>query len=107
VADWVTGDDVAQRLETLGRTTIDSPRLDISAHAACQLVRRRRSLTDDNGLGADPAVIEGTVRWACLLFQAPAQPSGFGSYEESGSSGEYGDTISEIYRLVGVDQVVA
>jgi hypothetical protein len=105
--DWVTGDDVAQRLETLGRSTVDSPRLDASAQAACMLVRRRRGRTDDMELAIDPAVVEGTVRWACLLFQAPAQPSGFGSYEESGSSGEFGDTISDIYRLVGYDPVLA
>jgi len=94
--DWVTGDDVARRLETLGRTTADAPRLDSSAAAACQMVRHRRGRTSDGELAADAAVAEGTLRWACLLFQAPAQPSGFGSYEESGSSGQYGASVREI-----------
>ena len=102
--DWITGDDVARRMETLGRTTIDADRLDASAMAACQLVRRRRSYHQDADLAGDAAVVEGTLRWACLLFQSPTQPSGFGSYDEAGGSGQYGDTISEVYRLVGRDQ---
>ncbi len=103
----MTGDDVAGRLETLGRTTADAPRLDASAAAACQRVRRRRHRLTDEEIEADPAIVEGTLRWACLLFQSPAQPSGFGSYEESGASGEYGDSISDIYSSVGLDPVVA
>ena len=101
--DWISGDDVAGRLETLGRTTIDAPRLDASAAAACQLVRRRRSHALDDELAIDPAVVEGTLRWACLLFQSPTAPSGFGNYDETGSFGQYGDSISEVYRLVGKD----
>jgi hypothetical protein len=107
VADWISGDDVAQRLETLGRTTIDASRLDVSAQAACQLVRERRHRAEDSDLAGDAAVVEGTVRWACILFQAATAPSGFAAYEESGTYGEYGDSLAEIWRLVGYDPVLA
>ena len=107
MADWVSGDDVAQRLGTLGHPTVGSPRLDISAQAACQLVRKRRGRTDDSELASDPAVVEGTLRWACLLFQAPTQPSGFATFEDPGADSMYGDVVREIYPMVGYDPVLA
>jgi hypothetical protein len=105
--DWVTGDDVAQRLRTLGRTPDDTERLDASAATACQLVRKRRGRSDDTELALDPAVIEGTLRWACLLYQAPTQPSGFATFEDPGADSMYGDVVREIYPMVGYDPVLA
>lgn len=100
--DWISGSDVAVRLGVEDDTQAGS-----SAAAACALVRRRRSLTSDEELAASPDVHEGTLRWACLLRQATNHPSGFAGYEQTGTYGEYGDSISEIYRLVGLDAVVA
>ena len=105
MADWVTGDDVARRLGALGHTSVDPDRLDTAAAAACRMVRGRRGRTLDDELGLDPAVWEGTVRWACLVVQAPSQPTGF--FQDPGVDTVYGDTLRDIYGLVGYDPVLA
>lgn len=104
MADWVDGAGVEARL---GLPPGD-PMASDQAAAACQLVRNRRSLTEDEALAADPAVGEGTLRWACLLYQSVNHPAGFAEYDDFGNRTDgYGDAISEIYRLVGSDPVVA
>jgi hypothetical protein len=102
--DWITGADLEARLG-LGA---GDPMAVQQAAAACQLVRRRRSYTADDVLGNDVAVIEGTLRWAALLYQGVNAAAGFAEYDEFGNRTDgYGDAISEIYRLVGSDPVVA
>jgi hypothetical protein len=103
VADWINADDLQARLGH----PVDPMRAQGAAAAACELVRGRRQWTSDGNLACNPAVREGTLRWAAVLYQSVNAPSGFASYEQLGDYGQYGDTMSEIYRLIGFDPVVA
>lgn len=100
--DWISSTDVAARLG------VDPSALtEQAARAACQLVRDRRSLTADDQLATSPAVTEGTLRWASLLVQATNSPNGFAGWDAVNPGGGYGDNMSDIYRLVGSDPVIA
>ncbi len=101
--DWVTGQDVADRLGA----SVVLPRHDEAAAASCQFVRGRRSYTEDAALAGDPAVREGTLRYSVLLFKATNTPVGFPTNDLLPTSGEYSDSMSDIYRLIGHDPVVA
>jgi hypothetical protein len=103
VADWIIAEDLESRLGH----PVDAVRARSAVESACELVRGRRQWTSDESLAGSPAVREGTLRWAAVLYQSVNAPSGFASYEQLGDSSQYGDAMSEIYRLIGFDPVVA
>lgn len=70
--------------------------------------QKRRSLTDPVDLWAQPDVILGTVMFAALLYAQRAQPQGFPGMDDLGNySDDVGQAMTQIYRLVGSDPVVA
>lgn len=101
MSDWVVGSDVAGRLGVPD----DQAAADAAA-AACQLVRDRRSLTTDEDLAQSASVREGTLRWACVLRKSGTTATGFPQVEGAGDDGFY-DTMADIYRMTGLDVVVA
>lgn len=87
--------------------TLDQ-RVTDSALAAQAWVEARRCLTDPAALWADHAVERGAVLYAALLYKQRSQPQGFPSMDALGNFPEdTGATMSQVFRLVGADVVVA
>jgi hypothetical protein len=83
-------------------------RMEVCALAAQKWVERRRCLTDPTELWGDADVVLGAVMYAALLYQQRAQPQGFPGMEALGNYPEdTGQAMTNIYRLVGNDPVVA
>lgn len=76
--------------------------------AAEAWVEARRCLTDPAVLWANAAVERGGVLYATLLHKQRSQPQGFAGMEALGTFAEdTGATMSQVFRLVGADAVVA
>jgi hypothetical protein len=88
------------------------PALDERAERACEAasvwVEKRRSITPTPELWADADVVFGTTIYASLLYQSRAQPQGFPGMDDLGTySEDVGQAMSNVYRLVGSDPVIA
>jgi hypothetical protein len=98
--------DPAKVAAELG-VTPDQRVIDCTA-AAAAWVEARRCLTDPFVLWADPAVEHGGVLYATLLFKQRSQPQGFAGMDALGTfSEDTGAIMSQVYRLVGADVVIA
>jgi hypothetical protein len=97
-----------QRLaDQLGLLFADE-RCTVALAAAESWVQKRRSLTDPTELWVEPDVIAGTLMYAALLYQQRSQPQGFAGMDQLGSYGEdTGMAMSQVFRLVGSDAVIA
>lgn len=96
----ITAQEVATELGVLA-----DPRVTAATQAAIAWVEVRRCLTPAAVLWASAAVCRGAVLYACHLYQTRATPSGTDLYGDT--SGETYALMSEIYRLVGQDPVIA
>jgi hypothetical protein len=91
----------------LGVPTPDQ-RMEVCALAAQAWVEKRRSKTDRSELWLDSSVVLGAVMYAALLYQQRAQPQGFPGMDALGTfSEDTGAAMSQIFRLVGADVVIA
>lgn len=97
-----------QRLaDHLGIHTPDA-RCVAALEAAEAWAARRRSLIPVKDLLAEPDVALGVVMYAGLLYTSKAQPQGFPGLDDLGGFPEdTGQSMAQIHRLVGVDQVIA
>lgn len=99
--------DPALLVTHLGLSAVDD-RAELACAAASAWAEKRRSNTPTPELWADSDVILGTVIYAGLLYQSRAQSQGFPGMEELGMySEDVGMAMSNVYRLVGSDPVVA
>lgn len=80
----------------------------VSATAAANAwVEDRRSLTDPLHLWESARVIQGAILYAGLIYQSRSQPEGFPGFSDLGTySEDYGQSMVQVHRLVGVDVVV-
>jgi hypothetical protein len=84
-----------------------APGVDESTEAARAWVEARRCLTDPVVLWTSPDVIRGTVLYAAILFQKKAAPAQFPGYDMDVAAGDLLGAMGDVYRLVGLDPVVA
>lgn len=78
------------------------------ALAAEAWVEARRCLTDPTELWANAAVERGAVLYATLLHKQRSQPQGFAGMDALGTfADDTGATMSQVFRLVGADTVIA
>lgn len=83
-------------------------RITAATEASQAWVEDRRSMTDPVDLWADPAVEQGGVIYAALLVQTRAQPQGMPGFDDLGAfGGDIGTAMSNVFRLVGSDPVIA
>lgn len=75
--------------------------------AAVEWAYNRRCLTDPAKLWASPDWVRGTVLYAGIVYQKRAMPQGFPGYDVDVASIELAGAMGDIYRLVGLDPVVA
>jgi hypothetical protein len=98
--------DPAKVAAELG-VTLDQRVIDC-ANASEAWVEARRCNTDPTTLWANAAVEQGAVLYAALLYKQRSQPQGFAGMDALGTFGDdTGATMSQVYRLVGADVVVA
>jgi hypothetical protein len=91
----------------LGVPTTDG-RMEACVLAAQAWVEKRRCKTDPVELWADASVVLGAVMYASLLYQQRSQPQGFPGMDALGTFPEdTGAAMSQIFRLVGADVVIA
>lgn len=81
-------------------------RCELAAAAAVRWVENRRCKTEPAVLWMEPDVRLGALQFAALEYQKKAAPQGFPEYEDFQTSA-YGSAMAGIYRLVGLDPVVA
>jgi hypothetical protein len=81
--------------------------VDESTEAARAWVEARRCLTDPVVLWTSPDVIRGTVLYAAILYQKKAAPAQFPGYDMDVAAGDLLGAMGDVYRLVGLDPVVA
>ena len=101
MADWITPEAVASYIDAAA----DDARL-VSATAAVKAaVERRRTdlyFDDPEFAVVNGDVLNGSIRWAGLIFQTRAAPSGFDGYgDESQLFDSLGNQRAEIMRLIG------
>lgn len=83
-------------------------RITSCSEAASAWVEKRRSMTDPAELWLAPDVNLGGVIYASLLYTTRSQPQGHAGFDQLGLYGEeVGLAMSNVYRLVGSDAVVA
>lgn len=104
MATWLDPQLVADHL---GQAAPDD-RITRATEAAERWVEERRSLTDPLTFVSAPDVIQGAIIYAGLLVQARAQGQGFPGFDDLGAyGGDIGAAMSNVYRLVGSDPVIA
>jgi hypothetical protein len=81
------------------------PRMEAATQAAVSWVQQRRFRLPPTVLWADPAVRLGAILYAGCLYNRRAAPMGSDSYADD--MGESGYVMTEIYRLIPADPVVA
>lgn len=84
-----------------------TPGLDQVVEAAYQWGLKRRCLTSPDSLRVSPDWTRGVVLYAALLWQKRAMPQGFPGYDSDVPSLDLSGALGDIYKLVGLDPVVA
>jgi hypothetical protein len=84
-----------------------TPGVDECTEAARAWVEARRCLTEPARLWTSPDVIRGTILYAAVLYQKKAAPAQFPGYDIDIAAGDLPGAMGDIYRLVGLDPVVA
>ena len=84
-----------------------TPGLAEACDAAVEWGLKRRCLTPADVLYASPDWVRGVVLYAALNYQKRAMPQGFPGFDPDVASVDMGASMADIYRLVGLDPVVA
>jgi hypothetical protein len=84
------------------------PRMHAATLAACMWTVKRRCNTPPQDLWVDPDVVQGTVLYAALLYQARSTPAGFAGYDQVALATDTStEALWRARELVGLDPVVA
>jgi hypothetical protein len=101
VADWITPEAVGAYIDA---SPTDERLVSATAAVKAAVERRRSDLDfgDPEFATVNGDVLNGSIRWAGLIFQTRAAPSGYDGYGDQTQLDEaLGSQRAEIMRLIG------